>query len=197
MRKNTKQIEIDEVKTLARTKIKMLVMKDGTRYFRQHDITHDRTETYPGEARNIVGIISAHFFWNKPDNSLKYARIWYDRSVYIHEDDIRSYILERQGNIENAEITCAVGRIPYWTVEAAAAIKAMFGIKVAANGKHERITAPKEIADQFEKNPKLRLLYKANQAMVKGYQTLRRQPTYWAQLVKAEEDLKAWKLQQA
>ena len=167
MRKNnTKNIEIQEVAPVPGTKIMMIVMKDGTRYFRQRSIRH-ADELYPGEARNSVGIISYNALWKNPDQQCKYARIWYDKSVYIHEDDVRSYILERQGAIENKIALRVRGRAPYWTVEAAAAIKILFGINVSTDGKHEQLTAPKEIADQFEKNPKLQSLYRANRAMVK------------------------------
>lgn len=196
MKKNTKNIEIKEVTTVPGTHIGMLIMKDGTRYFRQHNLAHTRPEDYPGESRHIVGILSSRFFWKDPDQNLKYVRIWYNKSVYIHEEDIRSYILERQGSIENKLTLRAGHRTPYWSVEAAKAIKAMFGISVTTNGKHERVTAPKEIVKAFEDNKKLRSLYRADMAIKRGMQLQRTLANYWPDLVHLQEDLKAWKLEQ-
>ena len=131
-----------------------------------------------------------------PDQFCKYARVWYDKAVYMHEEDVRSYILERQGSIENKLHFPVRGQKAYWTVEAAAAIKKMFGIKVSTNGRHERITAPKEIAQTFENNPKLRKLYAADVAIHRGLQTQRTLANYWPDLVHLEEDLAEWKAAQ-
>lgn len=191
-RKNTKNIEIKEVTTVSGTQIGMLIMKDGTRYFKQRSLCR-YNERYPGEAYKIVAVISYQATKNNLDNRCKYARVWYDKAVYIHEEDLRSYILERQGIIEN-KLSLRQGKgTPYWSVEAAAAIKAMFGIKVSTNGKHDRITAPREIANAFEGNKKLRRLYAADMAIKRGLQLQRTLANYWPDLVHLEEDLAAWK----
>lgn len=195
MRKNTKNIEIKEVTNVPGTHIGMLVMKDGTRYFRQHNL-YRGNELYPGEAYKIVGVISSGAVRNNLDSICRYARLWYNKSVYIHEDDLRSYILERQGSIENKRALQEIGRVPYWSVEAACAIKAMFGISVTTNGKHERVTAPKEIAKAFEDNKKLQRLYRADMAIKRSMQLQRTLANYWPDLVHLQEDLQAWKLEQ-
>lgn len=196
MRKNTKNIEIREVTTVPGTHIGMLVMKDGTRYFKQRSLCRGNGERYPGEAYKQVSVISWQVLNKNPDQICKYARIWYDKSVYIHEDDVRSYILGRQGGIENKLALRTGHYIPYWSIEAAAAIKKMFGIKVYTNGRHESITAPKEIAQAFENNPKLRKLYAADMAIHRGLQLQRTLANYWPDLVHLEEELAAWKASQ-
>lgn len=191
--KNNKNIEIAEVKNFPGTNIKMLVMRDGTRYFRQRSIARFGGN-YPGEADNAVSIMSGSFFWRKPDEKLKYARVWYDRAAYVHEQDIRDYIIERQGLLENKIVLHAQGQNSlHWTVEAAKMIKLLFGMKVSTNGRHEQPTAPKEIAEKFANSPHLRYLYQANRAMIKGYLAQRKFASYWPELVQAEEDLFAWK----
>lgn len=189
--KNNKNIEIDSIKTVPGTHVVVLTMKDGTKYYKQRTIGRFN-EAYPGEAENMTSIFSAHFFWHKPDEKLKYARVWYDRSAYVHEQDVRDYIIERQGLIEN-KLLLKTTSIPYWTVEAKAVIKKLFGISVTTNGRHDRPTAPKEITDKFASSPHLRYLYKVNRAMINGYFAQRKFASYWPELVQAEEDLFAWK----
>lgn len=191
--KNNKNIEIAEVKNFPGTNIRVLIMKDGTRYFRQASLCK-YGHNYPGEKDNTAAIISGTFFWRSPDEKLKYARVWYDRAAYIHEQDVRDYILERQGLLENKILLHQRGQQTlYWTVEAAKMIKLLFGIKVSTNGKHEQPTAPKEIAEKFANSPHLRYLYQANRAMINGYLAQRKFASYWPELVQAEEDLFTWK----
>ena len=197
MRKNTKNIEIKEVTTVPGTQIGMLVMKDGTRYFKQRSICRVN-QMYPGEYRKIVGIISWDSVRNNLDRLCKYARVWYNRGAYIHEDDLRTYILERQGIIENKQALRQGKGTPYWTVEAAAAIKAIFGFKVSTNGRHE-MQLPKELTAPFENNAKLRSLYilekKAESARKSYAKAQRVLANSWPDYVHATEDIVAWKLQ--
>lgn len=199
MRKNTKQIEIAEATTVPGTSIGMIVMKDGTRYFRQHDICRSR-QMYPGEFRRVVGIISFNALKRNMDKICKYARIWYNKGAYIHEDDLRSYILERQGSIENRLDIGMAGRPSYWSVEAARAIKIIFGFKVSTNGRHEA-QLPKELTAPFENSSKLRTLYvlerRAESARKTFAKAQRIMANSWPKYVQATEDIEAWKLQQA
>lgn len=198
MKKNTKNIEIKEVTTVPGTQIGMLIMKDGTRYFKQRSI-YRVNQMYPGEYRKIVGIIAQAAMKNNLDKICKYARIWYNKGAYIHEDDLRSYILERQGIIENKLSLRQGTGTPYWSVEAANAIKAMFGIKVSTNGRHEK-QLPAKLTAPFENNVKLRTLYKLNkraEAATSAFARAQRaMANDWPDYVHATEDIAAWKLQE-
>ena len=194
MRRNDKNLEIDMASTVVGTKVHFVLLKGGAMYYRMKDICKVYGERYPGEHRDSVSVISARDYYTaKKETLFRYVRIWYEGCSYIHETDVKNYILERQGRIENNLLLCAKHRYGGWTEEAAAVIKRLFNVKVTCNARHETVTAPKEIADKYAGNPKLRAAYIAYNNIIKGLETQRRLAPYWAEAVKLDERLGDWK----
>lgn len=185
-----KNVEIAEAYVVPGTYVHVLVMKDGTKYYCQHDLVQDR-ELYPGEFNKRVPVIARRLFQKDPDNYFKYVRVYFDRHVYIHESDLRDYILIRQARCESGGT--GNGLRCFWCIEAAALIKKLFGIKVCANHKHMKTGAPKEIWLQFENNKKLRTLWQSYEGILNGLKTQKTLANYWPQMVELENQLTVWK----
>ena len=188
--KYVSNIEISELYVVPGTYVHVLVMKDGTKYYCQHDLVQNN-ELYPGEFNKRVPVFSKGFLAHKPDENLKYARVYYDRHVYIHETDVRDYILIRQAQCEMPG--GGHGLRQFWCIEAGALIKKLFGINVHTNRRHMAITAPKEIWMKFENNKKLQSLWQSYGGIIRGLQTQKALANYWAEMVDLENQLTAWK----
>lgn len=196
MRKiDTKAHELESAGQVPGTKIYFVKLRDGSIYYRQRDIVKTHEEEFPGQYRDAVDILSAKVVYGM-DFKLNYVRIWFDGHVYIHADDIRNYIISRQGALENRITLKLCGGRAYWTVEAAAAIKQLFGLKVYTNGRHEKLSCPKAIADKYASNPKLRTVFRAWNAMVRGQQVVHDMADYFAEAVKLDNQLREWKAEQ-
>jgi len=205
MTRNDKNLEIEMASTVHGTKVHFVLLKGGQMYYRMKDICK-HTERYPGEYRDSVSVFSYVDLYNTGNISNKknhidvvfrYARIWYEGCAYVHETDLRNYILERQGKLENRLRLRTKGcGACGWSVEAAATINKLFHIKVICSGKHERINCPKEIAEQYAKNPKLRAAFVAYNGIIKGLQIQKRLAPYWAKCVELDEQLQSWKTEQ-
>lgn len=196
MRKiDTKAHELESAGQVPGTKIYFVKLRDGSVYYRQRDISRTCGETYPGEHRDTVNIISG-ILLNRSDFKLNYVRIWFGGHVYIHSEDIRNYIIVRQGELENKMALRTRGGKAYWTVEAADAIKKLFGLKVYTNGRHEKLSCPKAIADKYASNQKLRTVFRAWNAMVKGQQVVHDMVDYFAEAVRLDNQFLEWKAEQ-
>ena len=199
MRKNNMKeltaLELESSGKVPDTKIYFIKLRNGSVYYRQRDIVKIHREEYPGQYRDVVDILSAAFVCNM-DHKLHYVRIWFEGHVYIHADDIRNYIINRQGAIENRIALKTRGGRAYWTVEAAAAIKKLFGLKVYTNGTHEKRNCPKAIADKYAVNPKLRTVFRAWNAMVRGQQVVHDMADYFAEAVRLDNQFREWKAEQ-
>ena len=193
MRKNDKNLEIETTGIIQGTKVHYVLLKGGQMYYRIQDLCK-MPETYPGQYRETVSVIAYRDLYitaTKKEALFRYVRVWYDGHQYIHETDLRNYIMERQAGIEN-RLSFHTGNPGGWTLEATRVIKQLFNMIVRCNRKHERITAPEEIADRYANNPKLRAAFVAYNNMIRGLKIQRRLAPYWAECVELDEQLRAW-----
>ena len=188
--RTTKGLQVESTGQVSGTKIYYVKLRDGSVYYRQRDIVRPTSERYPGEFRNTVNILSTNLY-NHMEFKLHYVRIWFNGNVYINAEDVRNYIIIRQGHLENKRILHSKG-LPYWSVEAAAAIKKLFGLTVSTNGRRQRSIIPEDIALKYENNIKLRSVFHAWNAMVRGQRKVRELAKEFAEVAALDDQLQEW-----
>lgn len=149
----------------------------GEIYLSFREITCYGHEMYPGEFQDYHHIVlNTQFHAEK-------VKVWYKNRVYVHLEDVRNYVLARQGHIE-AHTARMRGHKGGWCERDAKAIYTLLGIKVSVwNKLRTKDKISKETIDTFKASSKLRTIWQLY-SRHKGFERmLVNQPGAWKTFV--------------